>query len=45
MTSEEMGNILLEIQRLSRSEDPLDNVIARETLAKLFYPIGSDKYN
>lgn len=42
MTSEEMGNILLEIQRLSRSEDPLDNVIARETLAKLFYPIGSD---
>lgn len=42
MTSEEMGKILLEVQRLSRSEDPLDNVIARETLAKLFYPIGSD---
>lgn len=42
MNSEEMGQILLDVQRLSRSENPLDNVIARETLAKLFYPIGTD---
>lgn len=42
MTSEEMGKILVEVQRLSRSDNPLDQVIARETLAKLFYPIGAE---
>jgi hypothetical protein len=43
MNSTEMGKVLLEVQRLSRSENPLDQVIARETLAKLFYPITSEE--
>ena len=42
MNSEQMGNFLLDIQKLSRSENPLDNVIAREMLAEVFYPIGSE---
>jgi hypothetical protein len=42
MNSEDMGKYLLEVQRLSRSDNQLDNVIAREMLAKIFLPISSD---
>lgn len=43
MNKTDMGNFLSDIQKLIRSDNPLDNVIAREKLAELFYPIGSEE--
>ena len=45
MNSQDMGKFLLEVQRLSRSDNQLDNVIAREMLAKVFHPIGATDDN